>query len=221
MSVSRSVRFGVPPAPRAIVRCAVLSFLSLLALAPAAVAQDGDAAHTIRRAFRAQGVVDVHVDKGDASVVPSDADSVVVEWSGTNADHASAIVRLAGDTAYVETTGKYEHVRYVIHIPRSSDVRLRSTAGDIRVGAFDGDEDIALRIGDLQVEVGDPRSYARVEASTRVGDLNQSVFQASAHGWLGKSIAVHGTGTRALTAHVGVGDLVLARASGRTADAGS
>jgi hypothetical protein len=106
-------------------------------------------------------------------------------------------------------------VQFVIHLPRSSEVRLRSTAGDIRVGAFDGDEDVALRFGDLHVDVGDPASYAEVRASTRIGDLSQSVFQTSSHGWLGKSIAVRGAGTRALGAHVGVGDLVLARARER------
>lgn len=211
MSIARSIRLGA---------LAPVATLAISLLVPAiAAAQGGDPAHSVRRAFRGEGVVDVHVDKGDASVVPTDADSILVEWSGTNADRASAAVRVTGDTAFVETTGEYKHIRYVIHLPRSSEVRLRSTAGDIRVGAFEGDEDIALHVGDLHVDVGDPASYAQVEASTRIGDLNQSVFQTSAHGWLGKSIEVRGKGTRALTAHVGVGDLSLTRGSdSRAAD---
>lgn len=216
MSHSPSVRTVMRHAPLATAACAALS---LLAVTRAATAQRSDSVHSVRRAFHGTGVVDVHVDKGDAAIVPSNADSIVVEWSGDNADRASASVRSDGDSAWVETTGEHRHVRYVIHLPRSSEVRVRGTAGDIRVGAFDGDEDIALRVGDLHVDVGDPASYASVQASTRIGDLNQSVFPVSARGWLGKSIAVRGSGTRALTAHVGVGDLVLVRAAAQTADA--
>lgn len=184
-----------------------LAAAALLASSVAAIAQ-GDA-HTTRAAFRSGGTVHLDLSSGDIDVVPGDADSIVVRWTGKNADKARASIQITGEQATVRTSGEHNEVQYTIQLPRESDVVVRCMAGDLNVGAFDGDVDASLRFGDLRVAVLDPAEYADVDASVGVGDMEQHVFQATQHGTLGKSIHVSGHGANRLHARVTFGDLSL------------
>lgn len=193
------------------VRRFVISLAAAL-LATAAVASAQSDPHATRASFRSGGNVRLELNSGDIDVVPGDGDSIVVRWAGKNADDAHASIQVAGDQATVRTSGERDDVKYVILLPRQSDVVVRCTAGDVTIGAFDGDLDASLRFGDLKVEVLDPARYADVDAGVRVGDLGQNVFEVAEHGTLGKSIHVSGHGPNRLSAHVTFGDLSLTRA---------
>lgn len=194
------------------VRLSVISLAAALLVPVAvAVASAQSDPHATRATFRSGGTVRLDLNSGEIDVVPGDGDSIVVRWAGKNADDAHASIRIEGEQATVRTSGERDDVKYVIQLPRQSDVVVRCTAGDLNVGAFDGDVDASLRFGDLHVEVLDPARYADVDAGVRVGDLGQHVFEASEHGTLGKSIHVSGHGPNRLSAHVTFGDLSLTR----------
>jgi hypothetical protein len=199
-------------------RLSVISLAAALLVPAAATYAQGDP-HVVRAAFRSGGIVHLDLNSGEIDVVPGDGDSVVVRWMGKNADQAHAAIQVRGEQATVRTSGERDDVHYVIVIPRESDVVARCTAGDVTIGAFDGDVDAALRFGDLHVETLDPAQYADVDASVGVGDMGQHVFQASEHGTLGKSIHVTGHGPNRLHARVSFGDLSLTRATGDAAQA--
>lgn len=192
------------------VRLSVLSLAAAL-LATAAVASAQSDPHVTRAAFRSGGTVRLELNSGDIDVIPGDGDSIVVRWTGKSADDAHASIQVNGEQATVRTSGERDEVKYVVQLPRQSDVVARCTAGDLTIGAFDGDVDASLRFGDLRIALLDPARYADVDAGVRVGDLGQNVFQASEHGTLGKSIHVSGHGPNRLSAHVTFGDLSLTR----------
>ena len=81
-------------------------------------------------------------------------------------------------------------------------------AGDLRVGEVEGNKDIEIRAGNLELTAIRPQDYAKADFSVRVGDVNAPIFNASKSG-LWRSFRTYGPGKYRLHAHVGVGDLTL------------
>ncbi|MEO8725494.1 MAG: hypothetical protein ABI383_05170 [Acidobacteriaceae bacterium] len=156
---------------------------------------------------------------GDYKIVPGGSDEVVVTWTGRTAARSHAEVTVSGNEARVTTSGPHtgnNDVHFTIELPQKSDIAAHISVGDASFGAFQGDEDISLTIGDLRIEVADPDAFAEVTASTNIGDVSGGPFEATQKGFLGKTMHWTGPGHRRLKLHVGTGDVSISKASQAT-----
>lgn len=163
----------------------------------------------------------MHLQSGDFRIVGGDDNRIVVHFEGANAEKARKLtVRFAlkGYEGNLRVSGGPKNeLQVTIEIPRETDLKVRMPGGDLDVEGVHGNEDVSLVGGDLTVGVGNPRDYARVDASVRFGDVYGNIF-GEPHGWMGESVKAEGSGKYRLHAHVFAGDLTLATAGSKEED---
>jgi hypothetical protein len=169
---------------------------------------------TVERAFSEGGKVALQLSSGDYTVRAGASDRIVVRWTP---DHHARLkdvqdlrvsVRVTGRTGTVVTTGKANHMNFVIELPARSDVHLRMRAGDIRLQGIDGHKDIRMTAGDLKIGVRRD-TLASAHASVTFGDLDARALGISKSG-IKRTLDWFGGGDYELDARLGAGDLTLA-----------
>ncbi len=160
------------------------------------------------KAFVAGGKVTIQLDGGEYIVRAAADNHVRVTLIG-NTGNATADVTVAGSQANVSVKNTpHSNFKAVIEVPKTADLVVRLSGGDLGVEGIIGNKDIEATAGDLKIEAGSPNDYASVDASVRVGDLSAGPF-GEAKGFLSKSVAWTGAGKYRLHAKLGAGDLKL------------
>jgi hypothetical protein len=97
--------------------------------------------------------------------------------------------------------------RVIVYVPDRTALEVDLGVGDLTVDGVQGDKDLNVGVGDLNLLAVRPGEYGHVRNSVGIGDMRDSVFPAKRSGWLGKSEQAQGSGTYRIRAHVGVGDI--------------
>ena len=169
---------------------------------------------TVERAFSEGGKVALQLASGDYTVRAGAGDRIVVRWTPDHHTHPSDLhdlrvsVRVTGSTAIVATTGKTNHVDFVIELPARSDVHLRMRAGEITLQGIDGHKDVRMTAGELKIGVR-RETLASAHASVTFGDLDARALGISKSG-IKRTLDWFGGGAYELDARLGAGDLTLA-----------
>ena len=147
---------------------------------------------------------------GEYKVVPGKSDALVVVYRTKRAEdlkrvHIRFDARPAENLLVMEGPTNYS-VR--IEVPRQSDLYVRMTAGDLNIGRVEGNKDIELHAGDLNIDGFYPEDYGKVDLSVQIGDVTARPLNIYKGGFWRKQ-RVTGPGKYHLHAHVGVGDLTL------------
>ncbi len=192
-----------------------LLLLSLTILFAAGVASSQTSSTTsaqvVNRAFPQNGHIQLHLQAGDYEIRSGKEDKIHVEWTAKSSkiDKVKVDLTTSGTNANLKiTTPNNGDVHIVIEVPAKSGLYVRMTAGDLRLEGVEGDKDIELRAGDLDIDIGDPDSYGPIDASVKIGDLNADAFGVTKDGF-GNHFRRTGSGKYSLHAHAGVGDLRL------------
>lgn len=205
--------------------CLIGCFLGLAICQPQRLMASSQQTLVLSERLPANGTLVLTLNVGDVHIVPnSDADRLRVEiQADSSLEEERSWVKqfeVAGDRATVEIKSPKDHEHCVscysnrevtVYIPQQTAIKLEVEIGDVTVKAIKGDKQIRLGIGDLSIGVGDQNEYGRIDLSTRIGDVDDSVYHSEAHGFLGKSETIGRGGRYHLRAHVGIGDLKLLR----------
>ena len=153
----------------------------------------------------------IELGSGDYQIVPSESDCIAVVYEETTPEEARKVEVQIG-SGHGQNTLKIAapkpHFHAVIEVPRKTDLRVRMMAGDLHVGEVEGNKDIEMDTGNLELTAIRPQDYAKADFSVRVGDLNAPNLKTGKSGpW--RSLQTHGPGKYRLHAYVGVGDLIL------------
>ena len=184
-------------------------------LAPAGLAQTIVATDLANRPFTtdfaAGGKLRLRVRSAEVHILGTAEDRISVEVDGRARDVRKMKVEFerkgtAGDLRVCGGSG--EDLTITIRIPSNTDLHARIPFGEVRVENVTGSKDVSLHAGELTVDVGDPKDYARVEASVLTGELDAAPFDEY-HGGLFRSFRTKGSGSHRLHAHVGAGELTL------------
>jgi len=153
----------------------------------------------------------IELSSGDYQIVPSESDCIAVVYE-ENAPENRRKVEVQIASGHGQNTLKIaapkSNFHAVIEVPRKTDLRVRMMAGDLRVGEVEGNKDIEMKSGTLELVAIHPQDYAKADLSVRIGDLNVPAIKAMKSG-LWRSLQTYGPGKYLLHAHVGVGDLTL------------
>ncbi len=169
---------------------------------------------SIENPFVNGGEVRLRLGSGDYTIRAGASDRIRVEWiskkplRGEEIGNAVRINR-TGTSATIRTDGPLKNSRFVIELPPRSDLRLNLRAGDVKITGIEGNKDVNMTAGDLDIDIG-PGSYSRIEASTTFGDLNAPALRIS-KGGIGRSFAWSGDGQYELRAHLFAGDVKFSK----------
>lgn len=190
-----------------------LIVVASLALGSVAFGQSKADDHVIEQSFPAGGLVTMHLSSGDYAVRAAAGDRILVRWRADEARHerdmTKIIVRtdLAGSVATIRTDGPTSRARFTIEIPARSDLHLRVRAGDVRIQGIEGNKDVRMTAGDLDIDVS-PDSLRYVHASVSIGDLKAHAIGIDKDGFK-NSVNWFGDGAYTLDARMFAGDLKL------------
>ena len=160
------------------------------------------------KAFVANGKIDIDLD-GGAYEIRAGADSHIrVAVSGTP---GNAKVDVAVDGSHADVKIKdtpHSNFHAVVEVPSTTDVVVRLSGGELKMGAITGNKDVESYGGNVQIAVGDPTDYARVDAAVKAGEIDAQPFGGSKSGLM-QEFTWSGSGKYTLRAHLGAGNLVL------------
>jgi len=161
------------------------------------------------KAFVANGKIDLDLDGGAYEIKPSTDTHIRVAVSGTP---GNAKVDVAVDGSHADVKIKdtpHSNFHAVVEVPPTTDVVVRLSGGELKMGAITGNKDVESYGGNVQIAVGDPADYARVDAAVKAGEISAPPFGGSKSGLM-QEFTWAGSGKYTLRAHLGAGNLVLA-----------
>jgi hypothetical protein len=196
----------------ALVMCAVAAFCQ----AQDTGARAGSWAGTEQRAFVSGGEIRFDLSAGDYDFSASPDNTIRVSWRWDSSDTSrrrstpvvKAQINVNGRDATVVTDGPTSNMHYTVEVPKSANLTVRLSAGDLRIAEIEGNKDVQLHAGDVRIAVGDPQRYSQVDLSVKAGDLNAQPFGGSKDG-LFRSFHWTGKGTYQLRVHLDAGDVNL------------
>jgi len=158
--------------------------------------------------FPANGVIRMDLCSSGMEVVGTDDQVVRVSYHPER-DNVKVRFNASGDRADLKMTGcPHNNFKARIEIPKSTGLYVRMMAGQLDVRDVTGDKDVELSFGQLNLDVGEPDQYGRVDASVNSGQLEAAAFNVS-KGGLFRSFDHNGPGKFRLHAHVGAGQVDL------------
>ncbi|HXZ80317.1 MAG TPA: hypothetical protein VEG30_10340 [Terriglobales bacterium] len=195
---------------------ALFGLLGTLLFLVSTSAQNGPAPEIGEQRFEAPfpsgGHLNLEVQSGDIRITGGDENRIRIRYAGTEADQGHNVkVALKAQGAAGDLHihgGPSGNFQILIEIPRHTHLHVRMPFGSLEVRNTTGNKDIELHSGELVIGIGNPRDYARVEASVYSGELDSPPFGIS-KGGLFRSFHKEGNGPYTLHAHVGTGELTL------------
>lgn len=194
-------------------KSALLALCAASLFAIALSAQDAQDAPQLWRPFAAGGRVYLDLSAGDYTIRGTDEGRVQLRWHtrrGRNDPRVRADVQVTGTQATVRFRGPKDGLRVRIDVPRRSDLDMTLTAGDLDIGAIEGNKRLSMWAGDVTMEVGPVDQYRRVDASVRLGEVSGRAFGKSSEGFF-SSVRWDGKGKYTLDVNLFVGEVKLVK----------
>lgn len=174
--------------------------------------QDRRPEATSQRKFISGGTIRLYLEAGGYTIRPSDSENIVITYranSRGSLERVKVDIQAGPSTAEVRVADTPDNkFDAIIDVPRLSNLWVRLTAGELNVEAVQGDKNLEIRAGDLQVEIPHPEEYGHRDASVTMGGLDASAFDVSKGGMF-RSFEQQGPGKYRLHAHVLTGDVNL------------
>jgi len=184
------------------------SLLAALAVGTAAQAP----ATSLERPFTAGGRVTMDLSAGEYEITGSSDNRVRLDWDADDRHDVDNRLTVQGTEARVSTDGPTNHFRVRIQVPARSNLYVRLTAGELTIKGIEGDKDVELHAGELDIDVVRPEDYGHVDAKIWAGEIHASAFRITKEG-LFRSFDWNGTGKYRLHAHLKAGEMRLHSAS--------
>jgi hypothetical protein len=185
-----------------------------LLLAAGTLAAQSPSQDSWQQKFVSGGTIRMHLEAGGYTIRPTDSGNIVVTLatgSERELNHVRVAIKPGPSTADIYVRDTPDHnFKAVIEVPRKSNLWVRLSAGQLTVGAVEGDKNLEIRAGQLEVEVANPDDYGHRDASVWTGAIEASAFNIS-KGGLFRSFEQSGSGKFRLHAHVMTGEIDLRR----------
>jgi hypothetical protein len=101
-----------------------------------------------------------------------------------------------------------DHFEVDIQVPSRADLYVRLTAGELTIEGIEGNKDVGLHAGELDIDVGRPEDYKSVSASVWAGELHATPYNENKEG-LFRSFDWTGKGPYTLEARLKAGEVRL------------
>jgi hypothetical protein len=184
----------------------------LIAVPESRVADEPGPSAGFEREFGADGRISMNLSAGEYRITGTTDSRIRLDWTVRERHQLSRVqarVDVSGRDASVTTDGPDNSgFRVAIQVPVRADLHIRLTAGDLTIEGIEGNKDVALHAGELNIDLGRAEDYERVEASVWAGELNAAPYQVN-KGGLFRSFEWRGDGSYRLQAHLKAGEVHL------------
>ena len=166
----------------------------------------------VRQAFSPGGKIYLRLSPGGYTISGTNDNNIVVTYDAANKDSLKRVrVRIAAtgshaDVAFSNTPRNNFHA--TIEVPARSDLEANLAAGEIVIDGVEGNKDVEVYAGRIEIKIPHPEEYGHREASVRAGSIQASAFDVS-KGGLFRSFEQNGRGKYRLRAHVTTGEIDL------------
>jgi hypothetical protein len=162
--------------------------------------------------FAPGGFIRVHLSPGGYRIVDGDPNAILVTYKTANPDQLKQVkVRIRAGTASADVSVSdtpHNNFQATIEVPPRSDLRVRLLAGEVVIHGIEGDKDVEVTAGRIEIRIPKPEEYGRRDASVHAGSIEASAFNVS-KGGLFRSFEQKGPGRYRLHAHVATGEIDL------------
>jgi hypothetical protein len=175
-----------------------------------------NAQHTLdtsaQQKFISGGTIRLHLEAGGYTVTPGDSEHIVVTCVARTEEQLKRVKVEIKPTAasadvYVSET-PHNNFQATIEVPRHSNLWARLSAGELDIESVEGDKNVEVRAGRIQIDIPHPEQYGHRDASVMTGSIESSAFDVS-KGGLFRSFEQQGPGKYRLHAHVMTGEINL------------
>jgi hypothetical protein len=162
--------------------------------------------------FISGGTIRLHLEAGGYTIAPADSANIVVTCRAHTEEQLKRVKVEIKPTAtsadvYVSET-PHNNFQATIEVPRHSNLWARLSAGELDVGDLEGDKNLEVLAGRIQIDIPHPEVYGHRDASVTTGSIESSAFDVS-KGGLFRSFEQQGPGKYRLHAHVMTGEIDL------------
>jgi hypothetical protein len=187
----------------------------LLLLAGLGYAQTRGPEASVQQKFVSGGTIRLHLEAGGYTIIPSDSNDIVVTYRARSEEilkQVKVAIKPTASTADIVVSDipntPNNNFSAVIEVPRQSNLWARLSAGELVIESVEGDKDLELRAGHLQVDIPHVEQYGHCDASVLAGSLEASAFDVT-KGGLFRSFDHQGPGKYRLHAHITTGEIDL------------
>jgi hypothetical protein len=186
--------------------------LLVLALASPLLASDGAKDPQASQPFAPGGSIRLHLGPGGYTITDTKADAIQITYTTRRPDDMKKVkvkIQTSGSSADVSVSDTpHNNFQATIEIPRHSNLRVRMFAGEVVINGVEGDKDVEVSAGRVEIKVPHPDEYGHRDASVHAGSIEASAFNVS-KGGLFRSFSQKGAGKYRLHAHVATGEIDL------------
>lgn len=166
----------------------------------------------VQQAFPAGGRVYFDLSPGGYTIRAGDSDQITVVYRASSEAQlrdVKATIQITGSIARVSLSNTpHNNFSAEIEVPRQSGLKVRMFAGEVIIDGVQGDKDVQVRTGRIQIRIPNPDEYGEREASVSAGSIEAGAFDVS-KGGLFRSFEQSGKGKYRLRAHVTTGEIDL------------
>lgn len=191
-----------------------LTLILIILLSSLALAADADSSREglIREKFAPGGYIRLRLGPGGYTITKGSEDAIQVSYR-TNSPEQARKVRVdihanAASADVLVSNTPHNNFQATIEIPRLSNLRVRLFAGEVVIDGIEGDKDVEVSAGRIEIRIAHPDEYGRRDASVRAGSIEAAAFNVS-KGGLFRSFEQKGSGKYRLHAHVATGEIDL------------
>ena len=180
-------------------------------LVAGAAAQSKSPSSSLERPFAAGGRIAMDLSAGEYEISGSPDGRIRLDWQVDDRgrlDEVESRIDIKGTEARVSIDGPQNNFNVRIQVPAHSNLHVRLTAGELAIKGIEGDKDVELHAGELDIDVIRATDYSRVDAGVWAGEIDATPFRITKEG-LFRSFDWSGTGKYRLHAHLKAGELRL------------
>jgi hypothetical protein len=170
----------------------------------------------VEKPFAQGGSIYMDLSAGGYVVEGTAEPRIRIRWTTRDpADESSvrAAADVTGTQARIVVSGPSNGFEVRIEVPERSNMSVSLSAGDLVVGALDGDVDVSAWAGKMDVAVRNPAEYYSVRASVTAGQIRAEPFHTD-KGGVFRSFSWEGKGRHSLRVRLTAGDVILRGAKG-------
>jgi hypothetical protein len=189
--------------------------LALLASSLAGFAEVATACgQTLEAPLRSRAVLTIDSRPAGLEIVGTDDAAIHVSCTSRDVTEAEQIrLRFSGNQdigTLTITGGSHEgNFQVRIEVPRKTSLKVKMSAGQVKVEEIAGDKDIDLYAGQISISSARLWDYRSVHVSVDIGDVNAQVYGAEKGGFFRKFSKQSAAGEYNLNAHVVTGQIEL------------
>jgi hypothetical protein len=177
-------------------------------LAPLTGLQGQRPGSPVEKDFVSNGKVEITLESGGYDIRASSDNGIHVRWNEASGKGVAVKLTTTGKSADLRVENTPNNFHATIEVPALTSLRIRLTAGALKIYGIKGDKDIESNAGDVNVAVGKSSDWGEVDASVTAGNLSATPFEA-ARGGLFRSLKWKGPGQYRLHVHVMAGNIML------------